>query len=303
MTRLFVSFSGGRTSAYMTWRLLRERGADTDIRVLFANSGEEHEETLRFVKRCDEILGFNTTWVEAVVDPLHGKGTGHRVVSFDTATRPNSKDGPFEQVISKYGIPNTSFPHCTREVKLNPMTSFLRSAGWKAGSYETAVGIRADEMDRVSLSAKARRITYPLVQWNIRKSDVIDFWKSQSFDLYLPEHMGNCVWCWKKTLRKHMTLAHDEPWVFDFPRRMERDYADAGAGSGERRFFRKGMAVEDIFSLSRDASFTKFVDPNVAFDPKLDVGGGCGDSCEIFSDYDTWDEFDLFDLATWMVAA
>lgn len=284
MRRVFASFSGGRTSAYMTWRLRQEMPADVDMRVIFANSGEEHEETLKFVKRCDDAFGFNSTWVEALVDPRRGVGTGHRVVDFDSASRPDTLGGPFEAVIAKYGIPNTGFPHCTRELKLNPMTSYLRSIGWQAGSYDTAVGIRADEMDRVSAAAERNRIFYPLIDWKVRKPDVIEFWKDQDFDLYLPEHMGNCIWCWKKTLRKHMTLAVDDPWVFEFPARMERDYAEAGAGDGPRRFFRKHMGVQDIVRAAHDGPFEKFVDANEAYDPELDTGGGCGESCEIFAD-------------------
>ena len=48
-----ISFSGGRTSAYMTERLLRELPPDQVI-VCFANTGKEEPETLEFVRRCDE---------------------------------------------------------------------------------------------------------------------------------------------------------------------------------------------------------------------------------------------------------
>jgi 3'-phosphoadenosine 5'-phosphosulfate sulfotransferase (PAPS reductase)/FAD synthetase len=58
MTRLFISFSGGRTSAMMTQRLLETRSSDQQIVVLFANTGLENEETLRFVDQCDRKLGF-----------------------------------------------------------------------------------------------------------------------------------------------------------------------------------------------------------------------------------------------------
>ena len=53
MKRLFISFSGGRTSAYMARRLLRDRPADTEIVTVFANTGQEDERTLEFVDRCD----------------------------------------------------------------------------------------------------------------------------------------------------------------------------------------------------------------------------------------------------------
>lgn len=284
MRRLFISFSGGRTSAYMTWRILSEMYDSYDeIIVLFANTGQEHEETLKFIRKCDEVFGFKTIWVEAVVNPMRGCGTTHRVVDYHSASR----DGrPFEDVISKYGIPNKNFPHCTRELKQNPMYSYLRSLGWEAGSFDVAVGIRADEIDRISKSAKEKGIIYPLIKWNIRKQDIISWWVKQEFNLYLPEHLGNCTFCWKKSLRKHMTLAIENPSVFYFPARMEQNYADAGPGDFDRprKFFRKNLSTDDILKLAVETEFEPFVDENHVFDPVLDLSNGCEDSCEVFTD-------------------
>ena len=52
--RALVSFSGGRTSAYMLWRILHAHGGalPPDFVVAFANTGREREETLRFVHEC-----------------------------------------------------------------------------------------------------------------------------------------------------------------------------------------------------------------------------------------------------------
>ena len=67
MKNLIVSFSGGETSAYMTYQLLHDWNFCSqwaDIKVVFANTGEEAEETLEFVKECDEKFNFNTVWLE-----------------------------------------------------------------------------------------------------------------------------------------------------------------------------------------------------------------------------------------------
>ena len=104
---LHIAFSGGRTSAYMT-KILLERDSHkyNNVVTVFSNTGQENEETLEFVKNCDDKFGFNTVWVEAEVNPSKGKGTTHRIVNFDTASR----DGrPFEDVIRKYGIPNQTW--------------------------------------------------------------------------------------------------------------------------------------------------------------------------------------------------
>ncbi len=40
---LVVSFSGGRTSGYLTKKLLEQKDSWKDIIVIFANTGQEHE--------------------------------------------------------------------------------------------------------------------------------------------------------------------------------------------------------------------------------------------------------------------
>ena len=53
-----ISFSGGRTSAYMLWRVLQENnGLPKEAKVCFANTGKEEEATLRFVRDCGEQWG------------------------------------------------------------------------------------------------------------------------------------------------------------------------------------------------------------------------------------------------------
>ncbi len=64
---LVISFSGGRTSGYMTKKLLESKDKWKEVLVLFANTGQEHEKTLEFIHNCDQRFGFNTVWLEAVV--------------------------------------------------------------------------------------------------------------------------------------------------------------------------------------------------------------------------------------------
>ncbi|HKY06773.1 MAG TPA: phosphoadenosine phosphosulfate reductase family protein [Candidatus Binatia bacterium] len=310
-SRLCISFSGGRTSAYMTQRLLREVDPTTEVVVIYANTGEEDERTLQFVDRCDREFGFNVVWVEAEVNPKSGAGTRHKVVDFRSATRRNAVLGPFEQVIAKYGIPNKNFPHCTRELKRAPITSYLRSIGWKAGTYTTAIGIRADEKDRISPSASKNHIDYPLVRWDVTKSIVLDYFRGLPFDLYLPEHRGNCLSCWKKSDRKLLTLMNETPSCFNFMERMERLYPNAGPGDQDRprRFFRLNRTVLDLTVMSLEP-FNAFRDDNEVFDPELDVGGGCGETCEVFADADgVYDEEERDEIvgldweAVWLTAA
>ncbi len=293
---LTISFSGGKTSAYMTKMLLDHfRGEDPDRRILvtFCNTGQEHEETLKFVDRCDREFGFNVVWMECVVDPVKGKGIRHQVVNFETASRNGE---PFEAYITKYGIPNAAFKQCNSRLKTDVMHDYRRSIGLKKGTYSTAVGIRADEMDRVSMTGMVTlNLFYPCVDAGVTKEDVREWWSRQSFNLNIPEHWGNCIFCWKKSQRKLLTIAQQNPEFFAFPLRMEAEHAFSGPKvrrdgqklTNPRRFFRKDRSALDILREAAEGNFTPFEDDKfIPFDDELDVGGSCGDSCEIGADED-----------------
>jgi hypothetical protein len=272
---MVVSFSGGKTSAYMSWWL--KRHTNLDCVYVFANTGQEHEKTLEFVDRCDKAWGLGVHWVEAKVYHGEKKGSGHSFVTAETA----SKNGePFEQVIRKYGIPNHSGPHCTRELKINPIKSAAIELVGK--EHRMAIGIRVDEIDRMQADAKEKNIMYPLVSMNpTDKAKVERFWQEQPFTLEIPPMLGNCTWCWKKTLRKHLTLIKTNPEIYEFPKRMERDYAFAGAGGYKRVFFRQNMSTNDLFELAQ-FPFTAWVEgTNLDLFADLDAHSGCQESCEV----------------------
>lgn len=292
--RLVISFSGGETSAFMTWWLLHNaRHTLDDVVVIFANTGQEREETLAFVKRCDDHFGFDTIWVEAAVHHRQRKSSTATTVDHRTASR----DGqPFEEVVKKYGIPNAKFPHCTRELKTRPIEAYIRSIGWQPGTYVTAIGIRADEMDRRSAHAKKHGLIYPLISMRpTAKPEINSWWARQPFRLELKSYQGNCAWCWKKTLRKHLTLIDETPEIYDFPERMERQYGHVGpefaktfAPGYRRTFFRGNMSTDDLRHrfATLDSSFEPADDEAQRFGSELDLAGGCGESCEIYSDLD-----------------
>ena len=285
MSRLLISFSGGETSAFMAqWILGNWCNKYDEMICVFANTGQENEETLRFVQKCDEAFDLGVVWVEAVVN-AQGKGCTHRVVNYWTASRQGE---PFEAVIAKYGIPNKAYPHCTRELKLNAITSFVRSIGWEQGSYDTAVGIRADEIDRMAVDAKKHGLVYPLVsKAEMTKPRVNAWWKDQSFRLQLKGYEGNCKWCWKKSLRKHLTLITEHPDWYDFPERMEREHGVSGhnVDGNQRVFFREGLSTKALRELAAKGGFRPAHDDSQVFEDQLsmdlDASSGCSESCEI----------------------
>ena len=292
--KLAISFSGGRTSAVMT-KLCVDKFSDThDIAITFANTGCEHENTLKFIEQCDKHFNWGVVWVEAVVNPEKGQGIRHKIVDFNTASR---KGEPFEAVIEKYGIPNAAMPQCNSRLKAEVLYAYLRDAkGWKKKDYWTAIGIRADEVDRVSESRIKNQWLYPLVDAGWTKEDVKAECASWPFDLDLKgEHYGNCVWCWKKSLRKLMTLAKDDESIFDFPKRMEAQHAytnqKAENEKNKRVFFRKEMSATDVIELAKTTDFEPYKDADqmqmfseASYDVFLDTGSACGESCEIGAD-------------------
>ena len=288
--RLAISFSGGRSSAVMLKLCLDKYGSTHDILITFANTGCEAEETLRFVDAVDRhFAGGKVVWLEAVI---HGPGKGPtaKVVTYETAARSGE---PFEAAIAKHGVFCKTHPQCTSRLKEEPMLSYRRSQGWKAGSYDTAIGIRADEVDRCSSKAAAKRFVYPLVEEGLSKGDVNRFMAQFDWDLKLPsDAFGNCVWCWKKSRRKLLTVAKSRPNAFDFPGQMERkfgmvDNSPDQCQTDPRVFFRGGDSAQDILKQAFTTQFEPYTDSPlhpVLFDADLDVGGGCGDSCEIGAD-------------------
>lgn len=278
---LLIAFSGGETSAYMTKYILENKLKDFDeVVVLFANTGQENEKTLNFVNKCDIEFGFKVVWLECLVHEKKGVGTTYKVVDYTNAAR----DGqPFEEVIRKYGIPNQTHPICTRELKLRPIQAYVKDLGWKKRDYKTALGIRYDEVERISSNMEKDRIVYPLIDWTpTTKADIKAWWKDQSFTLGLAEHQGNCMWCWKKSKRKLLTLLQESPEIFEFPSRMEEEYSNIELGMAEKRvFFRGGMSVKDLIEEVKKP-FKPYYDPYYAYDEDLDASNGCSESCEVF---------------------
>src|SRR5580692_1608837 len=130
---LMISFSGGRSSGYMTDRLLKQ-GWKGDVVICFANTGKEAPETLDFVHACEIHWGQMVHWLE--YDPV----IRFREVNYETASR---KGEPFQALIErrKY-LPNVVHRFCTQDLKVRVIKRFMMSLGYKY--WINAIGIRYD---------------------------------------------------------------------------------------------------------------------------------------------------------------
>jgi 3'-phosphoadenosine 5'-phosphosulfate sulfotransferase (PAPS reductase)/FAD synthetase len=211
-----ISFSGGRTSAYMLWRVLQSNGGLPDeARVCFANTGKEDEATLRFVDRCAQEWEIPITWVEYInADETKDR---FRVVDFETASRNGE---PFEAIIRKRNhLPNPVSRFCTVELKVRAIHRYLKSIGWT--EWESMLGIRADEQRRLAKIGqqdygKHEEKIAPLGRVGITKEMIGEFWKAMPFDLELPNMNGvtmhgNCDLCYLKGGSQIFSLIQEKP--------------------------------------------------------------------------------------------
>jgi 3'-phosphoadenosine 5'-phosphosulfate sulfotransferase (PAPS reductase)/FAD synthetase len=204
-----ISFSGGRTSAYMLWRVLQahQMSLPDEAIVCFANTGKEDEATLRFVEDCSDRWNVEIHWVE-----FQDADPAFRRVSFETASRNGE---PFEALIKKRNyLPNPVTRFCTAELKIRTIHKYLKSLGWDHNEQMDWVGMRADEQRRAAKIADKSRI--PLVTAGITKEDVGAFWKAQPFDLGLPNNNGvtmhgNCDLCFLKGGAQVLSLIAEKP--------------------------------------------------------------------------------------------
>ncbi len=291
---VMVSISGGRTSGYMAiWAEKNKRaiceflGLDSvNILYVFANTGLEHPETLRFLNDIDtQFLDNKIVWLEG--ETKSGKvSTRHKIVDYNTCETIETYKTPahpFHQHVKKYGIPNVSFKNCSRELKRNTINSYMKSIGLdEKKDFYTAIGIREDESRRVAKNPLARNIIYPLIDIiPTDKQDVLDWWKTQAFDLNIPEWLGNCVNCYKKSTKK-LALSHRdlpegwEPFIF-----YEKNYSTIGPefhkykDAKPRTNFRGKKSCADMI-----ATFPLII--NGAENYINENEDGCSESCEIY---------------------
>ena len=113
-----INFSGGRTSAYMTKKLIDE-GLQNYI-VTFQNTGKEVQGTLDFINECDKRWNLNIVWLE------YRKPASFEIVSYELASR-NGR--PYDELLEQRpsAIPNMQFRYCTMELKIQTLKRYLKS--------------------------------------------------------------------------------------------------------------------------------------------------------------------------------
>ena len=269
-----VSFSGGRSSAYMVYQLMRSH-PDTDF--IFMDTGAEHPKTYEFIKNIVEHWGIKLTCLRVVVNPELGQANSYREITLDELTQDLQ---PFRDVCYKYGLPYLGGAFCTRTMKLEPFTRYCNDKYGKR-NYVTWLGIRADEPKRLK-PKDGYKFLAEISDFD--KQDIINWWKRQPFDLEIPEHLGNCVFCIKKSISKIALATRDEHKMaqnfinlIDDPniRVVEREQ------QANKIMYRGGHSLVSIIAMYQRYSREEIANTirgNRAFD-----SGSCSESCEISS--------------------
>ena len=239
-----VSFSGGRTSAYMLRRILDAHGGalPDDVHVVFANTGKERPETLEFVQACAEAWGVRVRWIEAhITETETGLAHGWREVDYATASRAGE---PFATLIrARKFLPNPIMRFCTQELKIRPMKKFARSVGFD--HWTNVVGLRADEPRRVAKATAPTRerfdLACPLARAGVTEEHVCDYWVCSPFDLRLESHEGNCDLCFLKGRAKLERILRVRPDLVSWW--AEQEEATSGTFRKDRPAYRRMLTI------------------------------------------------------------
>lgn len=270
-----VSFSGGRTSAYLVHLMEQRRiKEDLDVRYIYMDTGAEHPKTYEFIKNVVSHFGINLTCLRVVVNPELGQGNSYEVIPVSEIKHDLE---PWKAIVKKYGLPYPAGAFCTREMKFNPVTKYCKD---NFDEYTTWIGIRVDEQNRLRLKDG---INYLADISDFEKDDINHWWSKQPFDLNIPEHLGNCVFCIKKSVNKIALAARDEPILAK--RFIDVINGDVREVNREQQssqiMFRGNNSLKGIIALFKDHTRDEIA--NVVKGSGGYKSGSCSESCEAFN--------------------
>lgn len=262
MKNLLVTVSGGRSSGMMARHIqTHPQYADFKKVYVFANTGQERKETIDFLKQMVEVWELPLVLIEGAYSNEKGSSISYKKVDFENLSM-NSE--PFEAAIAHrckgdfVSLPNVNAPYCSEMLKTAPSHKFAKDI-FNKEPYLTAIGFRAEDMPKriswAEIKQEKKRI-FPLItdfKYPISQHDVINFWKTQTFDLQISSALGNCELCWKKSDKKLVqSIIGGTSGSIDFWQRMEIKYNSFA--------FRGNRSVIDLVKLSKQQTLNLFDD-------------------------------------------
>ena len=282
---IICATSAGLTSVMMSIKM-KEWYPNCSVVNVFLNTGKEDVRSLQFMNQCDIHYDLNLVWLEAIINKDKGIGTNYKITSFDKLDL-NGK--MFEQGIKKYGIPSRVNKWCNRELKLNPLEKYANDL-FGANNWCLALGIRTDEIDRISDKYKENNTFYPPFENGIDSRLRNKFWSQEQIKLNIKGYEGNCEFCFEKSKRKRMTIAIENPDKLIWWNEMERKYSlvliegkdqyNEMVKNGGAYFGRMNESIEKIIEDAKKP-FSKATDEYIYENDLFDFESDCGNNCVI----------------------
>lgn len=277
--RKVVSFSGGRTSAYLCKIMIDKYGKD-NVDFIFMDTGAEHPKTYEFIKNVNEFLGLNLVCLRGNFDSELGVGATYSIIDVGDLSCDLK---PFRSYANKYGTPTVAGASCTSRMKEETHDKYCNEFYGK-GEYETWIGIRADEPKRLKGVGRRADLRYMAEITDAEKQDVLDYWSEQDFDLEIDEHLGNCVFCVKKGANKIALAAREEPVLY-------AEFLDLISNANDRKdlvkkppkevMYRNLQTITGIVDAYKDLSVNE-IRQTIRGMKSMD-SGSCSESCEVFN--------------------
>src|SRR6478736_202073 len=267
-----ISFSGGRTSAFMTLEVLK---LHPHAEVIFMDTGAEHPKTYEFIRNFSRHFGIKITCLRVMPNARMRKASTYEQLTVDQIG-PDLE--PWRRMLRKYGHPYVGGAFCTDRMKTVPFTKYC-DAWFGKGNYERWLGIRTDEPSR--LGNRGPGFHYLADISDFEKQDVIDWWSVQAFDLGIQEHLGNCVFCIKKSLQKVALAAKDEPELAN--EFIDAIYGETATRKGLPRMYRGKNTLPGVIALFGDTGRDELASRMKSM-RQYDTGS-CSESCEAFPEF------------------
>lgn len=243
----------------------------------FQNTGKEAAGTYGFIERLEADLQRPIVRLEFRAPP---RGEPPKLATFEVVDHQHlsRKGEPFMDMLEclrtyrakhKEAGPVAPWARqriCTAYLKVKTQRKYCTALGWGTSrEYTEYVGLRADEPLRVArMRERNDRLDTderaPLSDAGIIKADVLAFWAQKSFDLQVPEWLGNCTGCF---LKDEADLANallqnetDAAWWIAIEenyapmRRGRPSYKQVFAEAPDRLVIRRALAAGEAFTTS-----------------------------------------------------
>lgn len=260
------SISGGKTSAYIAKHYPSDIQLFSLVRVddpkcLWMEGKDEPTRNLISDRIGKEFVG--TAEMDAIIytilDLEQFIGQEIKILSGES----------FEQIIKNRGnyLPNQMARFCTSDMKITPIFNYLKSIN--AIPCEMRIGFRPNELSRADRvleraekdgfeymktiihssgkrnkwgKVKYRKVTFPLIQENISKDVIYNYWRDKQIRF---AYRNNCVAC---VNRQPLMISH----MATKERRKVEWFAEQERITGNR--FLKGVTIEEILKFNEQGT-------------------------------------------------